>query len=167
MNFIIVILTFISGLGLSVQAAANGALGKSIGALEGAVVSFIIGTLGLLVFMIFFGKGSITAAFSVPKWQLLGGVLGAVYIFILIIGLPRIGVGLSLATVVCAQMVMGLLIDHYGWFQSKQVPVTGQRFLGVVILIVALILIYRGSVPAGKAEQGQGMSVQTDITTGK
>lgn len=138
-------LVFLSGLGLSCQATFNGTLGKSIGIIEASLVSFVVGTLGLALTMLFFGKGNLVGVFSVPKWQLLGGLLGAVYIAILVIAIPRIGVVISLLSVICGQTAMSMVIDSFGLFNVQKIPFNWPRLFGIVLLVAALILIYRGS----------------------
>ena len=138
-------LMILSGVGLSAQAAINGSLGRSIGAVEGALVSFFIGTIALIFAVLFLGKGDLLSVFTVPKWQLFGGLIGAVYVFALTLAAPRIGVGMSVIAVICGQMVMSMIVDHYGLFQSKQIAVNGYRITGVLFLVGALIFIYLGS----------------------
>lgn len=65
------LLMLLAGVGLSVQAAINGTLGKKIGALEGALVNFFVGTLILLLTVLFAGHGQLGEVLRVPKWQLL------------------------------------------------------------------------------------------------
>lgn len=73
--FIYVLLAIIGGISLGVQAGINGVLGKRIGVIEGSFVSFFIGTIILLLLVIFMGKGDLLKVTTLPKWQLLGGLL--------------------------------------------------------------------------------------------
>ncbi|MBP1989330.1 DMT family transporter [Paenibacillus eucommiae] len=140
-----VVMLILSGLGLSSQAAINGGLGKNTGAMEAALISFLIGSIGLILLVLFFGKGNLLEVFKVPKWQLLGGLLGAIYISILAYAVPKVGVSISVISVICGQMTMSMLIDHYGWFQSQRLPINGYRVMGVMLLLAAVVFIYRGS----------------------
>jgi transporter family-2 protein len=142
----IMLLTLIAGVGIGSQAAINGALGKKVGSLEGAFLSFLIGTIGLSLVMIFFGKGNVLAGFQVPKWNLLGGLLGAIYIAIMVMVVPKIGVGLSVVSIIVGQIVMSMAIDHYGLFGGGRIPFDGYRFFGTLLLLFALLLIFRGSI---------------------
>lgn len=144
----VLILAILSGLGLSSQAAINGSLGKSVGgALEASLISFFVGTLGLIFAVMFLGKGNLSAVFIVPKWQLIGGIIGAVYVFVIAFATPRIGVGMTVISIIFGQMLMSTAIDHFGWFHSKQIPINGYRVAGVLLLFIALVLIYLGSNP--------------------
>jgi transporter family-2 protein len=140
------LLTLAVGIGMSTQAAVNGALGRKVGIIEGAFVSFLIGTVSLFLLLMFFGKGNIIEVFSVPKWQLFGGLLGAAYIAITIMTVPKLGVGLVVVSVIVGQILMSMTIDHFGWFGVPRTPFDGQRMLGVLFLLVALFLIFRSNI---------------------
>ncbi len=141
MNWIIIITVFMGGVAVAVQASINGGLGKQIGVIEGAFLSFLIGTVSLLIIMLIFGKGNVLQASNVPKWQLTGGILGAFYVYTMVLSVPRIGVAAVLVTVIAAQLIASSLIDHFGLLGVKQIPIDGQRILGFALLLAALFLI--------------------------
>ena len=145
MEKIFILLFVIAGIGLSSQAAINGSLGKTIGALEATFVSFLVGTIVLFLFILFFGKGNVLLLFTVPKWQLVGGIIGAAYIAILTFAVPKIGVGVSIISVICGQILMSMLIDHFGWFNGTKFPINGSKITGIVFLVVAIIFLAHGN----------------------
>lgn len=141
MNWLFVVFTVVAGVLMSLQAGVNGALGKKIGSVEGAFVSFAIGTLVLLLSTIFMGKGnSIMSVLTVPKWQLLGGLLGAVYVFTMVLAVPKIGVGSALLASIAGQMVASTLIDHFNVFGGKQILIDWKRVTALLLIAVALYL---------------------------
>ena len=141
MNWIILFTVFLGGVAVAVQASINGGLGKHIGVVEGAFLSFLIGTITLFVIMLIFGKGNVFLATEVPRWELVGGILGAFYVYTMVLSVPRIGVAAALVAVIAAQIITSSLIDHFGWLGMKQIPIDGQRILGFVFLLAALYLI--------------------------
>jgi transporter family-2 protein len=141
MNWIIFITVFLGGVAVAVQAGINGGLGKQIGVIEGAFLSFLIGTVSLLIIMLIFGKGNVFLASTVPKWQLIGGILGAFYVYTMVLSVPRIGVAAALVTIIAAQLITSSIIDHFGLLGMKHIPIDGQRILGFVFLLAALYLI--------------------------
>ena len=140
MNWLFVGFTILAGALMSVQAGVNGALGKKVGSIEGAFISFAVGTLALLLLTIFMGKGNILSAFSVPKWQLTGGLLGAVYVFAMVLVVPKIGVGSALIAAIAGQMLMSTLIDHFDVFGGKQVLIDWKRVVALILLGFAIYL---------------------------
>jgi len=144
-NLFTILLLLLAGFGVSVQGTINGGLGKNIGSIQAAFVSFLVGLFSLSILLLFVGKGNISAIGTVPRWQLTGGLLGAFYVVVLAFSVPRIGIALSIVTVVVSQILASLMIDHFGWFDSVQVAINSQRLFGALLLIVGLIFIYRGT----------------------
>lgn len=142
-NWLIVFAVFIAGTANSVQAGINGALGKKTGIIEAAFVSFLIGTIFLSVLMVFFRKGNISAALEVPKWQLIGGLLGAFYIMIIVKAVPKIGIAAALIALIIGQITSSTIIDHFGFLGSKQIPINWRRIVGLFFLGISLILFYK------------------------
>ncbi|GED18051.1 hypothetical protein AM501_08480 [Aneurinibacillus migulanus] len=140
MNWLFVGFSIIAGALMSMQAGVNGALGKRVGTVEGAFISFAVGTLALLLLAIFMGKGNILSVFSVPKWQLIGGLLGALYIFIMVLAVPKIGVGSAVVAVIAGQMLTSTFIDHFNIFGGRQILIDWKRVVALILLAFALYL---------------------------
>ncbi|MED4971100.1 DMT family transporter [Parageobacillus toebii] len=146
MKFLYILLALLGGMMAGIQAPINGSLGKKIGSVEGAFTSFFIGTLFLTFFVLFFGKGQIAHLFQVPKWNLLGGLLGAFFVTIVILCVPNVGVALTIFAAIVGQMVISIIIDHFGLFGVEKIPMNASRLLGLGLMLAALFFIYRGSV---------------------
>ncbi|AIE59788.1 DMT family transporter [Bacillus methanolicus] len=143
MKWLFSFLALLGGCAIGLQAVINGGLGKKVGAVEGAFISFVIGALALFFVVIFFGKGNISAVSHVPKWQLIGGLLGASYVFIMVLVVPKIGVTPTLITVIAGQLLMGAIIDHFGLLGGKIVPLDLKKILAIVMLFGALFLFHK------------------------
>lgn len=140
MKWLFPLLAFIGGVAVACQAQINGGLGKKAGAIEGAFISFAIGTLALFFMVLFFGKGNLASVFSVPKWQLFGGLLGAFYVSVMILAVPKIGVAPALVSVIAGQLIFGALIDHFGWFGGQVIPLDIKKIIAIVLLFCSLYL---------------------------
>ncbi len=139
-KLVVALLATIGGAAVAVQSKVNGGLGKQVGLIEGSFISFLIGTLVLFFFIIFFGKGNLFAITEVPKWQLIGGILGAIYVSILIFSVNKIGVTSTLMAVVLGQIIIGAMIDHFGFFGGETYPITGNKIIAILLLIFSLYL---------------------------
>ncbi|MCK6255249.1 DMT family transporter [Fictibacillus sp. KIGAM418] len=139
---IVLLLALFSGMGQSMQAAVNGTLGKKIGSIEGAFVSFFTGTVMLLILMLIWGNGSLSTVWNVPKWNLIGGVLGAIYVFIVIMAVPKIGVTSAITAVIIGQLIMSVVIDHFGWFGNEPFHFTYKRMIGLVLMFAGLYFVF-------------------------
>ncbi|WP_369802698.1 DMT family transporter [Psychrobacillus sp. OK032] len=108
--------------------------------LEGATVSFTVGALALFFLAFFFGKGNFLYVLSVPKWQLIGGILGALFIVINIFSVNLIGVASTFMAVVIGQIVAGAIIDHFGLFGGATYPLNNTKLIALALMFVAIYL---------------------------
>lgn len=134
------LLALIAGMAVAVQGQINGGLGKRIGVIEGSFFSFALGTLFLLFVLIFFGNGQISAVTTVPKWQLIGGILGAFFIIVQVLVVPKIGVSTTLLAIIVGQIILSVVIDHFGLFGAERRPVDMNKIAAVVLMFFALYL---------------------------
>ena len=141
-KFIFYILAIVAGIFLSIEGAMYAVLGDSIGELESSLNNFAIGTIILGIALLFLGKGKLSYAIKAPKWQLTGGILGVIYLTVLVFIIPMIGVGLAMGSVVVGQMIMSALIEHYGILGSEKRPLRIEKVVAIILMIVALTLIY-------------------------
>ncbi|TML66728.1 MAG: EamA-like transporter family protein, partial [Actinobacteria bacterium] len=56
---------------------------------------------------------------------------------------PRIGVVATTAFLIAAQLSFATVIDRYGWFGVKEVPVSWPRVLGIALLLTGAALTLR------------------------
>jgi len=132
------------GLAIGFQAPMNAALGKLTDPRIAALWNFMLGgALILLVNLIFGNIRDLSMLKAVPWYYLLGGVLGFIVVIGSILVVPVLGTGLALSLIVSAQLMTGMLIDHFGLFGVRQIPVDWQRILGLVLLLAGVRLITR------------------------
>lgn len=62
----------------------------------------------------FFSPRNSPSFFSLHGWQLLGGVLGPVYVVILTVATPVIGIAMTMIGILAGQVFKSLIIDHFG-----------------------------------------------------
>ncbi len=131
----------IAGMSLSIEAAIGGALGERIGELESTYYIFIIGAMATFLVTLFFGKGNLKQIFTVPRWNLTGGLLGVIYLGLLVISVTLIGVGVSVTAVIVGQIVMSIIIEHFGLLGAQRIRLNANRLIAVGLLAVSFILI--------------------------
>lgn len=131
------------GVAATVQPPINARLAEKIGVLHSSTVSFLVGTLVLLVISLSVGRGSFRAIGTVPWWQLSGGLFGAFFVTLTILAVPRLGTGTVMAALIVSQLVTGMVFDHYGLFGMRQISLDFNRVVGVVLLLAGVALIYR------------------------
>lgn len=143
MKAIFVIIAVFGGMLLGVQTPINGALGKRVGGIEGALVSFAVGVICLSFVVLLFGKGNLSQITHVPKVWLIGGALGATAVTCSILAVQGLGVAGTLSAAVFGQILVGLLIDHFGLLGVTKTPLDLSRVLGVLLMMGGLYLVLR------------------------
>lgn len=139
-----VLLTAAAGGLIAAQAPINAGLGKETGSMPAALVSFSIGTVALAVIVVLSGKaGGLSSTFNVSWYYLLGGFLGALYVTNALIAVSVIGAGGVAAATVFGQLTASVVIDRLGLFGLDQVPLSPERVIGVVLLLVGTVLVVR------------------------
>ncbi len=132
------------GIGLPMQTSINSRLRNSVGSPFGAsLISFAVGTLFLAIMTLIdvHTLGFSTTLFtSQPVWIWLGGLLGVVYLTGNILLFPKLGSVQTVIMPVLGQILAGLLIDNFGWFDSPQSTLTMTRFLGAILVLAGVII---------------------------
>jgi transporter family-2 protein len=129
------------GVAVAIQPSINARLAQKTGFLEAATISFAVGTLALLLVSLLSGQGSFRRIVEVPWWQLSGGLFGAFFVTMTIVGVPRIGTTAVLALTIASQLMAGMVMDHYGVFGMRGIPVDGKRIVGVALLLLGVFLV--------------------------
>ena len=140
-NLVLMLLIVGGGVAVAIQPSINARLAQKTGFLEAATISFAVGTLVLLVISLISAQGSLRRVVEVPWWQLSGGLFGAFFVTMTIVGVPRIGTAAVLALTIVSQLTAGLVMDHYGMFGMRGIPIDGKRILGVALLLIGVFLV--------------------------
>jgi transporter family-2 protein len=143
-----IILAFIAGIAATLQAGVSGQLAQELNdGIMAALISNIGGTLFTGLFLLnpeVRKKGKklfqdvVSGKFA--KWQLLGGVAGAIYISTASSTVSIIGTGLFTVVLVASQNMSGIVVDRFGLSSGSRKKITPKRSIAVVIGIVAVFL---------------------------
>lgn len=143
---IFILLAFIGGLFLPLQALINARLaGEVSSSIWAAFISFTTGTiiLGLYLVISRTTAPGFNQLSSLPAWMFSGGLLGAFFVVMATMTVPRIGTAALVSLVVLGQMVASLLLDHYGFMQANH-AITMERLIGAgLILAGTYLVVYR------------------------
>ena len=135
---------FFGGIAVAVQPSVNSRLAQRIGTIESSFISFAVGTLALFAVVLFCGRlGNLRGITGANWWELTGGLLGAFFVTLTILVVPRIGTASAMAATITAQLIAGLLLDQFGFFGLRTVVMDGRRAVGVALLLVGAVLVFR------------------------
>jgi transporter family-2 protein len=139
------LLTVFAGGLIALQAPINSMLGKSVGTFAAASVSFVVGTIVLVLITVLIGGGfgDVGEARHLSWYYLSGGVLGAVYVTTALVAVRSLGAGGVVAATIAGQLTLSLLIDQLGILGVDERAITWERVLGVLMLAIGTLLIVR------------------------
>lgn len=151
MKSVYYILSLIAGMALTLQAGVNGQLRLKVGSpVFSSLISFLVGTIGLgiaFAYTVKSGNYSFADGTNMLKgvrwWMLIGGLLGAFYIFVTIFSSSQIGFAKMFSLVICGQVILSVLLDHFGAFGNEVHLFNVQRILGVMLLVTGVYIIQK------------------------
>lgn len=135
----------IAGVLSAMQQAINGQLGLAIDSpVKATFVSFTLSWI-VLVFIVLVMDHRIlphaTEIKKLPWWGWLGGVLGALFVLLTVILVPKIGAGLTVTTILVGQLGGSLVVAQWGLWRSPIAPAKRLQVIGILIMLVGVLVI--------------------------
>lgn len=126
---LLILLAVVAGAATAFQSPTNALLTRAFGSpVSSALVSFGVGTVLLAVLVLVIGvRPNWSAARALPWYAYVGGAYGALFVSVAAFSAPRLGVGLTLVTLVAGQLAAAMLIDHFGLFGLARQPLSLPR----------------------------------------
>ena len=134
------ITAIISGISMSLQGVFNTRLSEKIGTWETNTFVQATGLILSLIILFFFRDGTFREIKSTNKLYLLGGILGVVITFTVMLSMKSLGVTIGTAIILIAQISASALIDAFGLFGTEKVPFSLHEILGIAIMIAGIVL---------------------------
>ena len=146
MNYLYLLLAFLVGLAITVQAGVNANLRQAMAnPILAAAISFGSGFI-VLVLMFLTTGGAIPTLDTIRQvswWKWAGGIMGAVYMITVIVSVPKIGTANLVSLSVAGQLVAAIVLDHYGFMGFSIHPVNGWRLLGAILIMAGVLLVVK------------------------
>jgi len=137
-------LAILAGFILPIQGALNSKLGAVLDhPMQSTLISYIGGFIACVVFLLIFHPSlpELKTFKSIEPHLLTGGFLGAVFVSAMLYLMPKIGVANMLAAAIVGQLIMSLMLDHFGAFGNPVIKVSATRVFGVLLLLAGLYFI--------------------------
>ncbi|MGE5857418.1 MAG: DMT family transporter [Solirubrobacterales bacterium] len=142
-GFAVLIMAVVGGC-IALQAPINAGLGRFTGSFAAATISFAVGTILLGAIVAVSGRaGGIGDVAGVQWYYLLGGALGAAYVFSALVLVSQIGAGAVAAATVTGQLTTSVVLDRIGFLGLDREPLTVSRVAGVLLLLAGTYLVVR------------------------
>jgi transporter family-2 protein len=133
------------GAAVALQSIVNSGLAQRIGSpVAASAISFWVGTIALTIIAAAMGLIGPTIAAAREAsfgWWIGGGLLGAMFVVVVTLTVPRLGVAATIAFVIAGQLLCAALLDHFGALGVPVQPLSLPRIAGIVTLFVGAMLV--------------------------
>jgi bacterial/archaeal transporter family-2 protein len=139
----ILLIGLLGGVMVGIQSPIAGAMSQRVG---GAASSFIVHVSGAVLsgLLLLSRNGENIGAWRVLPWYMLAsGIFGVVLYLTLSRTLPELGAGIAATLIIIGQLIVGLLIDHFGWFGVPVRPLELTRLAAAALLLAGGYLMVR------------------------
>jgi bacterial/archaeal transporter family-2 protein len=133
-----------AGMMMPTQGAINNRLAGFVDSpILASFVSFLVGTIALFIYLLASGTplNPLLQSKNVPLIAWTGGLLGAFFVTTTTFLVPRIGVALTFSLFILGQMLITIVIDHFGFMGVPVKSVNMMRVLGVSLIVLGVILV--------------------------
>lgn len=144
-SLLAIVAVVLAGGATALQAPTNAKLATAVGSpVNAAFISFAVGTAALaLVAAALQARPDVAAAKGLPWWTWIGGLYGAVFVVAAAWGVPRLGVALTITLMVAGQLLISVVLDHFGAMGVPKAPLSLGRLAGVALVIAGVLMVRR------------------------
>mgnify|MGYP003648699119 FL=1 len=130
------------GAATALQAPTNAKMMTAVGSpVNAAFVSFAVGTaaLGILA-VVLQTRPDMVASRNLPWYAWIGGLYGAIFVVAAAWGVPKLGVATTITLMVTGQLLLSLVLDHFGVMGVPKQPLNLGRVAGVAMVLAGVLL---------------------------
>lgn len=137
--FFIILIGMVGGMAIGVQSPMASMISQRMGMMESIFIVHAGGAMAVLIPLIVFGS-RLGQWRSVPWYTLGAGAFGLIVISSMSYMIPRIGIAGALITLLAGQLLVGSLVDHFGWLGVTQRAVDLPRMIGLAVVMLGVWL---------------------------
>ncbi|MCB9452264.1 MAG: DMT family transporter [Anaerolineaceae bacterium] len=140
---VVVVVGLLGGIAVGLQTPLASLIGQRLGVLESIFIVHLGGMILSGIPLLLARGGKLGEWQRVPWYALGAGVFGLVVIGSINYTVPRLGATVTVILVVVGQIVISLLVDHFGLFGTDVRPIDLSRIVGVGVLFLGIWLVIR------------------------
>ena len=144
-SLLAMIAVVIGGAATALQAPTNAKMMGAVGSpVNAAFVSFAVGTaaLGILA-LVLQTRPDMAASRALPWYAWVGGLYGAIFVVAAAWGVPRLGVATTIILMVAGQLLLSVVLDHFGAMGMPKQPISWGRIAGVLMVVGGVLMVRR------------------------
>jgi len=139
----VVLIAVLGGLAGALQSQFLGVMEERVGTLASTFVTYAGGGLAVAILMVVFQGNRLSELRELPWWVFGAGLMGLVVVASLGVSVANLGLGAGLTLFTAATLILGALIEHFGWFGDGR-SLDAMRVVGVALVIGGTWLVVRG-----------------------
>lgn len=137
---LILLIGLAGGIAVGLQSPLASLLTQRLGIFESVFIVHMGGAVIALIPLLFYGGGKLSQWRSVPWYTLGAGIFGLVVIAAISYMIPRVGVAASIITIVAGQLLVGTILDQFGWLGASLRPLDLTRVIGLAVVLFGVWL---------------------------
>lgn len=145
-TYFYILIALLAGALMPTQAATNNKMAAFVDSpVLAAFVSFFVGTIALFVYLLVAGVPltNLAGARDAPLAAWAGGLLGAFFVAAAVSLVPKLGVAMTFSLIIAGQMIVTLVIDHFGLLGVPVKEISLARLAGILLVVTGVLLIRR------------------------
>ena len=142
-NLIAMIAVVLGGAATALQAPTNARMMTAVGSpVNAAFVSFAVGTAALGILAVLLQtRPDMAASRALPWYAWVGGLNVAIFVVAAAWGVPRLGVATTITLMVAGQLLLSVVLDHFGAMGMPKQPISWGRVAGVGLVIAGVLMV--------------------------
>lgn len=136
-----ILFALLGGAFITLQGVANSHISQHIGTWQAATITQFTGFVLAFILLLLVRDGQWRRVKQVKPIYLAGGALAAIIISSNITAIHQIGVTLTIAMVLIAQLSVTFIIDSRGWFGVAKQKMKLAQFIGIGMMIAGVIIL--------------------------
>jgi len=140
-NTIYIVIAFSMGLIMSIYLPMNSSVAKYIGSSIAAIVIFFTVALltSIVIFLISDQFNTISHIKDVPAFLYLAGFVSAFVVLGTTYLIPHIGARKFFILLITGQILMAIVVSHFGILESPKDPISMKKMIGAVFVLTGAI----------------------------
>ena len=137
---LIILVGLAGGVAVGLQAPMSSMISQRLGIFESVFIVHIGGAIIALLPLLFVGGGKLSQWRSVPWYALGAGIFGLIVIGAISYMIPRVGIAASITTIVAGQLLVGMILDHFGLLGAAERSLDVTRIIGMIVVLAGVWL---------------------------
>lgn len=118
----------------------NGTLAANYGNYVALIIIHTVGLVGISAYLLIKREHNKINK-SIPFYLFLGGAIGVILVSLNNICFTAIGVSLTIALGLFGQIIMSLIVDHFGLFGLKRTPFNYKKIFGLLLIFSGVYIM--------------------------